>query len=72
MLLQDAAAFVKDILFPIYCVDCGREGEWWCADCRQGKIKIKKQKADGFLNGSSAFLNDDEGSPGYKLIKQFK
>jgi len=25
--------FVKDILFPIFCVECGKEGEWWCDEC---------------------------------------
>ncbi|PIT88733.1 MAG: hypothetical protein COU29_00580 [Candidatus Magasanikbacteria bacterium CG10_big_fil_rev_8_21_14_0_10_36_32] len=30
--------FIKDILFPIFCVDCGKEGEWWCSPCRK-KIK---------------------------------
>ena len=25
---------VKEILFPVYCVECNREGEWWCAPCR--------------------------------------
>lgn len=26
---------IKDILFPVFCVECGREGEWWCAFCRE-------------------------------------
>lgn len=26
---------VKDILFPIFCVSCRLEGEWWCEDCWQ-------------------------------------
>lgn len=30
---------IKEILFPIYCVECGREGEWWCEKCLE-KIKI--------------------------------
>lgn len=25
--------FLKDILFPVYCVGCEREGEWCCRDC---------------------------------------
>lgn len=26
---------IKDILFPIFCADCGKEGEWWCPSCRK-------------------------------------
>jgi predicted amidophosphoribosyltransferase len=26
-------SFLKDILFPIYCVGCEQEGEWCCAKC---------------------------------------
>lgn len=22
-----------DALFPVFCVKCGKEGEWWCGDC---------------------------------------
>lgn len=29
MLIQ----FLKDILFPIYCVGCEKEGEWCCSTC---------------------------------------
>lgn len=32
--LDTAVSFVKDILFPVYCVACNAEGEWWCEECR--------------------------------------
>lgn len=32
-------SFIKEILFPVFCVQCGAEGEWWCEECWQ-KIKI--------------------------------
>jgi ComF family protein len=32
--------FLKDILFPIYCVVCEREGEWCCLNCLQ-KIELR-------------------------------
>jgi ComF family protein len=36
--------FILDILFPIKCVNCDKEGEWICKDCFY-KIEIsKKQK----------------------------
>jgi ComF family protein len=25
--------FIKDLLFPIFCVKCGQEGEWLCDQC---------------------------------------
>jgi ComF family protein len=25
--------FIKNILFPIYCIGCKQEGEWWCKNC---------------------------------------
>jgi ComF family protein len=24
---------IKDVLFPVFCVSCGQEGEWWCEAC---------------------------------------
>jgi competence protein ComFC len=32
--MNRAIKFLKDILFPIYCVGCETEGEWWCQNCR--------------------------------------
>lgn len=29
-----------DFLFPPYCVSCGNDGEWWCAECRSKVEKI--------------------------------
>lgn len=24
---------IKDCLFPVFCLDCKKEGEWWCKSC---------------------------------------
>lgn len=32
-LFAKAAKYIKDVLFPVFCVSCGREGEWWCESC---------------------------------------
>ena len=24
---------IKDCVFPVFCLDCGKEGEWLCGDC---------------------------------------
>jgi len=34
--------FILDILFPIQCVGCGKEGEWLCEDCFN-LIKLSKE-----------------------------
>ncbi len=39
-MINSVKQFIKDILFPIFCVECGVEGEWWCAHCRTN-IKIE-------------------------------
>jgi len=36
-------SFFVDLLFPIECLDCGREGEWLCAECFL-KIKIEDRQ----------------------------
>ena len=36
-------SFFIDLLFPIECLDCGREGKWLCADCFL-KIKIENSQ----------------------------
>ena len=39
--------FILDVLFPSFCVDCGKEGTFLCDDCR-AKIVVKRvpQKPD--------------------------
>jgi len=37
-------SFFVDLLFPIECLDCGREGEWLCAECFL-KIKIEDRQS---------------------------
>lgn len=33
MNLKNIYKQIKDYIFPVYCLDCGREGEWLCEDC---------------------------------------
>lgn len=37
-MLEGIIEYLKDVLFPVFCVECGEEGEWWCGKCRD-KIK---------------------------------
>ncbi len=42
--LNKIYTFVLDILFPIFCLGCGREGEWICKTCAK-KIELLKKQA---------------------------
>ncbi|MBI4427097.1 MAG: ComF family protein [Candidatus Magasanikbacteria bacterium] len=37
---QKIIEVAKDCLFPIFCLDCGKEGEWICPDCF-GKMDLR-------------------------------
>lgn len=72
-MLRRAFALIKDILFPVFCVECGREGEWWCAECAEKqKITIKSYDALEPLDGAEALFVYHENRPAGKLIRQFK
>lgn len=39
--LEKIKQSVLSWLFPVFCVNCGSEGEWWCEKCREkNKVKI--------------------------------
>lgn len=42
--LSRAYTFILDILFPIRCISCDKEGEWICQKCFK-KIEIKKNQS---------------------------
>jgi len=73
-MLSKFISLIKDILFPVYCISCGNEGEWWCDKC------LTKEKLTGVttflavkaVDGLTAFFNYDKCVAGAKLIKQFK
>lgn len=35
--------FLFDLIFPVHCVACRKEGEWFCTDCVQ-KIKLNEKQ----------------------------
>ncbi|MFA5128199.1 MAG: ComF family protein [Patescibacteria group bacterium] len=65
---------IKATLFPIYCVECGAEGEWWCKKClaRQEKCFGEFEASASSLDGAFAFLPYLEQVPAGKLIRAFK
>lgn len=43
-ILKKLYEFALDIIFPIYCLGCGEEGEWICRRCIE-KIELLKKQA---------------------------
>lgn len=43
-ILEKCYTFILDIIFPIYCLGCGEEGEWICPVCSE-KIKLLEKQA---------------------------
>jgi ComF family protein len=35
--------FILDLIFPVGCINCGRDGEWLCADCAK-KLSYKSKQ----------------------------
>ncbi len=67
--------FLKDILFPIFCIDCNKEGVWWCDSCQE-KFPPRLHQ-ENFSGGSSldslSFLFPFQENTGLaKLVHFFK
>ena len=76
MFLKEGIKLIKDILFPIKCIECDKEGIWLCNDC-QIKLKldlkdIKFDKAVNGLNRLTALFNFKENDLVFKLIYHLK
>ncbi|TAN33530.1 ComF family protein [Patescibacteria group bacterium] len=72
-MLAASARWFKDILFPVSCVDCGVEGEWWCKLCRaKHQNECALWPADAHLDRGASFFVYEENGPVGRLIKQFK
>lgn len=64
---------IKDCLFPYFCLGCGKEGEWWCGECRsKNKIEPFEFEAGDYLEKVTALFNYEEKHSLAKLIKTFK
>jgi len=50
--------YIKDLLFPIFCLKCGREGEWLCSGCleREQLEPVKKCPSCGLSNSGELCL----------------
>ncbi len=68
--------WLKDLLFPKFCVDCQEEGSWLCDKCLQLILDLKElsqenNKAISSLNRVTALFNYGENTIS-KLIQMFK
>lgn len=72
-MFRGVAEYIKDAVFPYFCVSCGKEKEWWCEKCRAGENQkqILNQDVEP-LNSVTALFNYKEGDSIAKLIKLFK
>lgn len=62
-----------DCVFPLFCVDCKKEGEWWCTVCRtKEKIQPFDFESGGDLDMITALFKYREHSPLASLIHSFK
>jgi ComF family protein len=74
MSAKGAFKFIEDLLFPLFCAECGREGEWWCRSClEKNEINyFNHNKVVTCLDGVTAFFVYNEEAPSGKLIRLFK
>ncbi len=42
-MIKKIGDFIMDLIFPIFCLSCGKEGKWLCAACKQKIVKISTQ-----------------------------
>jgi ComF family protein len=64
---------ILDCVFPLFCVDCKKEGEWWCIDCRaRDKIQPFIFQSGSDLEMITALFKYQEHSPLASLIHSFK
>ncbi len=65
-------SLIKDILFPIFCARCGKEGEWWCQACRAGLALESEVAPRPYLDRITTLGAYREGEPLARLIRDFK
>ncbi len=76
MFLREGIKWVKDVLFPVKCIECGQEGKWLCDDCKSGlKLNLKDIKFDKAVNGLNrltALFNFKENDLVFSLVYHLK
>lgn len=74
-MLRGVSDTIKDFLFPIFCVGCGKEGFWFCEQCkRRTKVRPFVFYPDNlfFKNGVFAFFPYGKNLILDKLISSWK
>ncbi len=65
---------IRDIFFPVFCVECSAENEWWCARCRQahGEHSVIIRENFSHLDKVVALFRYHDHLPIARLIHLFK
>ena len=71
--------YFLDFLFPKFCLECGREGDWWCGLCLvknpallHCSRPVNYGQDSNFLDGILAFFNYQKDGIVAQLVQQFK
>lgn len=70
-ILQRGIEWVIDLLFPIWCIVCGREGEWWCPSCIKKTYQPVCFQAESLVSVTALFVYH-ETAPIGKMVQQYK
>lgn len=74
--MDKALVWLKDLLFPTYCVSCKAEGAWLCQACFPKNTiaencTFEAVKDESYLDGLTAFFSYGE-NPASELLKMLK
>lgn len=72
---QKTTAYLQDAIFPIFCVECGVEGEVWCRKCSSKnhyRPIVFYPLAEVGIDSGLAFFLYNERYPTGKLLRQWK
>src|SRR3989338_2479574 len=75
-----AIDFLKEILFPVFCIECGAEGGRWCASCLAKSVgepmvfapTVTSELRVPSFQTVAAFFNYQEKAPIGRCIREIK
>lgn len=62
--------FLLDLIFPKFCVDCAKEGDWLCQGCQKEILPVKTQVCPdcGIISQNGKFCHDHQKPHGLSGI----
>lgn len=64
--------FLKQLVFPIECVECGAVGTYWCAACYRSLVRVARIDGPPPLGSVRSFFPYRADGPTGELIRLFK